>query len=225
MNDDFIYNALPEVKKEFADSLYRRISNNKLERLRRLKLNWSRMALVALGALLLIAWVQFRLWIRYVPIGELWLVEVDRIAQNSSTEPASTLFIPTPLPTSLKNRILVGFIPLWAPEGFTFEPEIAGWRNNAQEEIHFSFGPRAGTMHPVVAPGMWKEVRVDSEPAILIYGRFAPANPENPSGQREWEQNLGLQLHWIIGDYVYTLETFGPYLSEQDLIRIAESIP
>jgi hypothetical protein len=41
--------------------------------------------------------------------------------------------------------------------------------------------------------------------------------------KRKWDETLGLQLYWNMKDYVYILETFGPYLSEEDLIRMAES--
>src|SRR5215211_3096956 len=86
-NDDFIYRALPEVPKEFAESLYANLSRDMPSRSRRGVYPWlkghrrSQVALIALGVLLLIAWSQLRLLIRYVPVGDLWLVELNRSTQ------------------------------------------------------------------------------------------------------------------------------------------------
>src|SRR5574339_1051722 len=107
MNDDFIYKALPEVRRDFAESLYARISVQppSITQQRRVpglrKLRWSQVAVLILVLLLLVAWSQIRLCIRYVPIGDLWLVEF------SLTQPAgeaqATGIIPTPgqLPTAI----------------------------------------------------------------------------------------------------------------------------
>ena len=44
--------------------------------------------------------------------------------------------------------------------------------------------------------------------------------------RRKWDETLGLQLYWILEEpsYYYALETFGLYLSEHELIRMAESM-
>jgi hypothetical protein len=78
-------------------------------------------------------------------------------------------------------------------------------------------------MRPYAPQGMWEEVKVNDQPAILIHGRLPTTSAENPQAQRKWDETLGLQLHWSIGECIYALETYGPYVSEQDLIRMAES--
>lgn len=77
-------------------------------------------------------------------------------------------------------------------------------------------------MYPYAPSDMWKEVDVKGQPGVLIYGRLALMKPGEKT--RKWDEKLGLQLYRVIGKYVYVLETFGPYVSEQDLIRMAESM-
>jgi hypothetical protein len=254
MNDDFIYKALPKVPKEFMQALYAKISTGAPGALWRERfallggLRWSQAAIIILGVLLLIAWSQIRFWIRYVPVGELWLVEFNQSTQRAQGDQPAVPFVPTPLPTprifdpTLMSTAemeeflqefgrLVLYFPSWIPEGFqaveppremiSWEDTIGIWSNNAQEKIRLFYAARAGSMRPYAPSGMWKEIRVNGEPAILIYGRLALMKPGEKT--RKWDETLGLQLHWGIGKYVYALETYGRYVSEQDLIRMAES--
>ncbi|HLF74126.1 MAG TPA: DUF4367 domain-containing protein [Anaerolineales bacterium] len=249
MNDDFIYRALPEVRKEFAGSLYAKISaatpasfqRGIYRRFRGLRR--SHAVLIVLGVLLLVAWSQLRLLIRYVPVGDLWLVEFSRSTQLAPGDQPAIPFVPSPLPTlpffdgtvmPMPDRTFQIFFPTWIPGGFeaieppyemtAYEATIWMWSNDAGEKIRLFFVGRAGGMRPYAPQGMWKEVSVNGQPAILIHGRYAPTSSENPRAQRKWDETLGLQLHWIMGKHVYTLETYGPYVSEQDLIRMAESV-
>ena len=107
-------------------------------------------------------------------------------------------------------------------EMISYEQTLALWINDSQEKIRLFHVPIAGGMHPYAPSGMYEEVQVMDQPAILIHGHLALMKPGEKT--RKWEETLGLQLHWIIEEYVYALETFGPYVSEQDLIRMAESM-
>jgi hypothetical protein len=98
------------------------------------------------------------------------------------------------------------------------------WSNNAEETIRLFVAPKSGGARPYAPPGMYKEVEVKGQPAILIYGRLAPNSPANPQAQRKWDRTLGLQLSWGLGEGVFTLETLGSYVTEEDLIRMAESM-
>lgn len=80
----------------------------------------------------------------------------------------------------------------------------------------------SGGMHPYAPVGMYEGVLVTDQRAILIRGHLVLKQPGEKA--RKWDETLGLQLHWTIGEYVYALETFGPYLTKQDLIRMAESM-
>ena len=257
MNDDFIYRALPEVSKEFAESLYANISSDVPSRSqgriypRLAGLRWSQVALIALTVLLLIAWSQLKLWIRYVPVGNLWLVEKNRSTQLTPGDRHAIPFVPTPLPTpqfydpaqmstaefeEFMQQVVseyVIYVPSWIPEGFHdlenlhemmfWDSTIWVWSNDGGEKIRlFSVG-KAGGMRPYAPKGMWEEVSVNGQSAILIHGRFTTTSSENPQAPRKWDEKLGLQLYWSTGKYIHVLETYGPYVREQDLIRMAES--
>ena len=244
MNDDFVYRALPKVPEDFARSLYARISSDDptalpqprgFPRIRSLG-RWQ-VALIIISLILIVAWTQVVVRFRYVPFGDLWLVEISHPTQSISDGP-SVGFIPTPgqLPTVIIEGTVfyawnVDYLsPDWIPEGFSTIPaemnaygEVIGmWGNSAQETIRFFGVPRAGGMHSYAPAGMYEEVRVNGQPAILIHGRLALKKPQGNS--RKWDEALGFQLYWTVGEAVYTLETFGPYLSQRDLIRMAESM-
>jgi hypothetical protein len=98
------------------------------------------------------------------------------------------------------------------------------WSNDHHETIRFFAVPKVGGARPYTPPGVYEEVRVNDRSAILVYGRLAPNSSENPQAQRQWDETLGLQLSWSIEEYIYILETLGPYVSVDDLIRMAESM-
>lgn len=237
MNDDFIYKALPKVRKDFAESLYLRISNSThrsfwpgIYSMRRIP-HRLQVAMIVLGVLILVAWSQIRLWIRYVPIGDLWLIEF------SLTQPGLDIQTVEPIhsgpPSSfgpdegylVPDWIPAGFAPTQIPgAGYSYENSIGMWSNDAEETIRLFAVPKAGGARPYAPPGMYKEVKVNGQPAILIYGRLAPNSSANPQAQRKWDKTLGLQLSWSLGEGVFTLETLGLYVTEEDLIQMAESM-
>lgn len=243
MNDDFIYKSLPKIRKEFTESLFAKISKgtsnvsqpDMYQKLRRRR--WLQAAAIVLGVFILVAGSQLRFLVRYVPVGNLWLVEYNQATQDSSDNLAAVPFVPTPLPTYDWNRTRTPeelsyslYIPTWIPDGFEdienlhdmmfWDSTIWMWSNEVEEDIRLSL---AGGMRPYAPQGMWKKVHINGKPAILIYGRLALTSPENPTATRKWDKSLGLQLYWDMGKYTHILETYGPYVSEQDLIRMAES--
>jgi hypothetical protein len=247
MNDDFIYKALPKVNEEFAESLYARLSvqppiatqQKSSPGLRNLR--WSQVGIMILALLLLVAWSQIRLWIRYVPIGDFWLVEFSLTQPATDVQAVETVPTPAQLPTEIIDgemvMLLPGYYSLapdWIPDGFSptqvpgpgysYEDSIGMWSNEAGETIRLFVVPKTGGARPYAPPGMYKELRIHDYPAILIYGRLAPNSAENPQAQRQWDKTLGLQLSWSIEESIYTLETLGPYISETELIRMADSM-
>jgi hypothetical protein len=237
MNDDFISKALPKVNKDFAESLYARISAQTPGNARQSVSSTRRIprklqiALIILGVLALVAWSQMRLWILYVPIGDLWLIEF------SLTQPGLDVHTVEPVqpgPPSYFGPDEGYLVPDWIPEGFSpsqipgpgysYENSIGMWSNDSEETVRLFVAPKSGGAHPYAPPGMYKEVEVQGQPAILVYGRLAPNSPATPQAQRKWDKTLGLQLSWSLGEGIFTLETLGPYVTEEDLIRMAESM-
>jgi hypothetical protein len=237
MNDDFIYRALPKVRKDFAQSLYTKISAAPRRGFRPGTYSMRRIpyrlqvALIVLGVLILVAWSQMRFWIRYVAIGDLWLIEFSLTQPGLDVETVKPVHSGSPSSFGPDEGYLV---PDWIPEGFSptqipgagysYENSIGMWSNDAEETIRLFAVPKAGGARPYAPPGMYKEVEVKGQPAILIYGRLAPNSPADPQAQRKWDKTLGLQLSWSLGEGVFTLETLGPYVTEEDLIQMAESM-
>ena len=249
MNDDFIYAALPKVPKDFAQSLYTKISaerrpqsrpHPKVRNPRRIQV-----AIIILGLLLLVAWSQVTAWnrYRYVPIGNIWLVEMSHPTKEVASQQPTLGLIPTPRPEPtiiVEGTVyylsgpVMNLSPDWIPNGFSaqeipsswisYEETLGLWVNEAQEKIRLFAVPMVGGMHPYAPAGMYEEEQVNGQPAVLIRGRLALTDPKNPTARRIWDETLGLQLTWTIEEGVYTLETFGLYLPEQDLIRMAESM-
>lgn len=241
MNDDFIYKALPKVRRDFAHSLYAKISADthrhsraQLHPVRRISRRLQ-VALILLGVLILVAWSQLRLWIRYVPIGDLWLIEFSSSTQQVPSEEIIPPVIPTSEDISIYSFDPPYPVPDWIPVGFSattipgsgysYEDSIGMWSKNNGETIRLFAVPTSRGARPYAPPGLYKEVRVNGQPAILVFGRLAPNSSENPQAQRQWDKTLGLQLSWGVEHHIFTLETLGPYISEDDLIRMAESIP
>lgn len=247
MNDDFIHKALPKVRKDFAESLYAQISADTHRVPQTVASPWRRIprrlqiAIIFLGLLVLVAWSQLSLWIRYVPIGGFWLLEFS-LTQPGAEAPTMHP-VPTPgrLPTAIIEDQTVLLLPSfyllspdWLPDGFSptrvpgpgysYEDSLGMWSNATEETIRLFVVPRTGGARPYAPPGMYKEVYVNNQPAILVYGRLAPNSPENPQAQRKWDETLGLQLSWSLEESVYTLETLGTYVTEDDLIHMAESM-
>lgn len=247
MNDDFIYEALPEVRKDFSQSLYAKISTESgrdsrpwIYAMRRIPRRLQ-VTLIILGLLVLVAWSQMHLWIRYVPIGSFWLIEFslsDPAPDIQTVQPIPTL---NQLPTEIIDDQIIMLLPAfhylapeWIPAGFSptqvpgpgysYEDSIGMWSNDSEETIRFFVVPKTGGARPYAPPGMYEEVDINGQSAVLIFGRLAPNSTENPQAPRQWDETLGLQLSWSLEDSIYTLETLGPYVSADELIRMAESM-
>jgi hypothetical protein len=198
-------------------------------------------ALIA-AVILLVAWAQAALGIQYIPIGDLFLVQVSKITGlNQALPPTSAIPTPGKLPTGVgwaagMEVWELDFLspPEWMPAGFSsaappaqmlaYEQTLGLWTNNLEDTIRLFVAPKAGGMHPFAPPETYEEVKINGAPAIIIRGHYRPTSPQDPQADRPWDEALGLQLYWTVGSSVYSLETLGPYVEATDLIRMAESM-
>jgi hypothetical protein len=188
-------------------------------------------------------------------VGGIW-VDVERTLElppQSAEEQTIQPVEPECLTVEEAKKILRFEIhaPAWAPAGFTFENKVCGinelsnyaglswagignpgigltlsnlrWFNMATQK--YEVGP-AYLLSPV-APGSYKEVQVNGQPAVLVYGDwdiFAALPKANATRKAEakWDKKLGLQLHWVEGEILYSLYA-RENVSVEDLIRMAES--
>jgi hypothetical protein len=244
MNEEFIIKVLPPVPPRFAKALYDRLAADHSRAslkmfLRHLTIRerWQATAIV-LTILLTAACTQIILRSRYVRIGDLFLVEISRLTELVNPGGAAPA-IPTPgqLPINEYGWTVWEFSPgspKWIPDGFSsidipsemtaYEQTIGLWSNMSNERIRLYIVPQAEGMHPFAPPGEYEEVSVSGNPAILIHGRYTPTSSESPQSERPWSEDLGFQLSWPSHGSMYTLETFGTYLAQAELIRMAESV-
>lgn len=260
MNDEFLYQARPELRSEFADELYARISKDRnvglrfwrsagLKQMSALRLGIA----IVVGLVIFVACVQQLLEPRNVQVGTMWVQEggdtvlVPKGWGGSIVQGEPVLSSP-PEQISIDEAIkMVPYImkvPEWSPEGFsllqdTVRPPIyplwvitLTWSNSQNDQIMlFAFYGQGGEISIQVPRGMWKEVSVNGLPAVLVRGDFPysqlppPDSPEWETGfERTWDKNAGLRLDWNQGGARFSLRTFGNYLDEGDLIRMAESM-
>jgi len=143
-------------------------------------------------------------------------------------------------------------LPTWIPDGYSLlESEVypplypdwriaLNWSNGGGDRL--ALWALAGPSVEIRAPaGTWEEVRVNGRAAVLVRGRF-PGRPDmsgvwepwllpspGPEAIRwkiedEWDEEAGLGLTWRVEGATLHLQTYGVYLSFEDLIRVAETM-
>jgi hypothetical protein len=169
-------------------------------------------------------------------------VAVGRAPQRVSLEEAISLL---PYPMGL---------PHWLPEGFflldedVLPPRYPDWLlsviwESGDGEGLVLWASPAYNAEMRVPRGMWEQRSVRGTPAVLVRGRF-PLQPDmsligrpvdlplpTPGPEpvtleieHQWDENAGLGLTWQTGSATFHLQTYGDYLTVDELIRIAESI-
>jgi hypothetical protein len=219
-----------------------------------------RNALMALAALVLVvACVRAATAPRWVEVGIIW-VEVKPytlITEYPRFEPVNPAQYTLPEYTLADVTETFGGavkIPTWLPEGYecdavsllgNWETEkwaFIGWRGtsvsgyiqlianstrwwNTQKYV---VGPTY-TYQPV-APGSYREVQVNGQPAVLVRGDWdwvhwseADFLQQDLPIKVSWDKKASIQLYWLDGEWLYRLIA-SPDISSKDLIRIAESL-
>jgi len=252
MRDEFLYAAAPAVREGFADDLYERLSRRRQSFAglpswigfnRKTTIYALRAVLVAVIA---VACARELFQPRYVQVGDIWVLEVaPQTIQRIEffDRPVNALSLP-PTPMSVADAVRMlpyeFHLPEWLPEGYVlFQQDVSppvypGWELNLSWENetgeYFFLWVNTWDAEIRAPANMWTEKKVNGMPAILVRGRFPWPPPPTPGAtgpldrEARWDEDAGLMLVWKQGGGRFELMTFGDYLSEEDLIRIAESM-
>jgi hypothetical protein len=246
MNDRFLYDYARLPRQEFILSLRSRLEIPPGKTVTRRAIRLRPAALGALGLVLAIAFTlifspgvkaQVENWVKQ--IGEILYIETDA-TMTPTTESATSTSGSAPAingKMSLEEaRAKLPFsldLPAWVPEGYALQPEVTvstlegvdisvfiEWISPPHRYLTLLVGQRLDGN-----PGLFKigedsmeEVEVNGEPAALVRGVWI-------GDSQEWAGPQELSLYWAHKGQVYTLYAYEDYISVDELIRIAESIP
>lgn len=252
MSDKFLYEAAPAVREAFANALFARLSRS--GHTVAAFPGWvgfnRKTAAYALSAVLVtviaVACARELFKQRYVQVGDMWVLEVpsvitERLDFFESPENALSL-PPTPIPVADAAQMLPYdfHMPDWLPPGYALlEEEVTppvypgwglnlNWRNERGD--YFFLWSQIWDVEIQAPANMWSETKINGMPGVMVRGRFPWFPPPTPGvtgaieREARWDDQAGLMLVWKQGGGRFQLMTFGDYLTEQDLIRIAESM-
>jgi hypothetical protein len=242
MNDDFLYQLREPPRPEFADALYRRISQPKPTPLSSFlapkRLAFASLILfLALGLLLALSPdVRAQVGDVIKRIGVFSFKETDQFPEIRK----NTIYLHGELVSLEQAKTMVSYtlrIPTWVPAGFivdkdvrvTKDEDVGGtrifvpavpvtitWRRGQGIPIALTQQLANGPVGPgQVGPGSVEEVKVHGEPAALVRGVW------NAQTQT-WSQS-SQTLFWRKDGIDYSLDA--PLdITTNDLVRIAESL-
>ncbi len=238
MNDDFLYRHRPPVRKEFAENLYQRLSDQKGIHLMKKpsSLIWKFALALVMGLSLLFtlsgpARAGVLELIRN--IGGFNVEEVET-APTFAPNPTVYSYTPQPLPDALQDLPFSFAMPAYIPDGYTLSDDVVvaeskawvslRWANENGQEINMLVQQDWDLSLPASTGGA-EEIQINGEPALLLNGGWSA------DGTGEWDTGKNvLQLYWRHGDLIYSFEFWNlPFNSDkapyiQELIRVAESI-
>lgn len=222
MNDEFLYQARPKLRQEFADELYARLSGEKntVTRFwRSVSLNPNRAlrlgSAIVIGLVIIVACARQLLEPRNIQVGTIWVQEGDDTIPipkgwgvDISPEEPVLLSPPDTIPIDQAIGMLPYElkVPVWTPEGYLLAqnnvlPPLSpswmmtlSWANTNNQNEQILLFVRYGLAGEIRVPkGMWKEVSLDGLPAVLIRGGF-PYSKLPPPNSLDWE--TGVELTW-----------------------------
>ncbi len=248
MKDDFLAQFREQPRRDFANTLYGRISQPKPSRLAG-KLTFRNAVLALIVLVLIVACVRAVTAPRWVKIGDIW-VDVQRHYENEFFVIGNVGYLPYSHQVEQQAYTLSDVeetvdakVPAWAPDDFKFDRVVwlddrsasLIWKNQKDDSIRLVIGSRkwlevglyeriaSGATWPV-APGNFKEIQVNGRPAVLVRGDWArPASGLVEADERlEWDKKAAIQLYWVEGEWLYHLFA-SPSIAAEDLTRMAES--
>jgi hypothetical protein len=240
MNDNFLYQYRPPVRKEFAKNLYQRLSNQKGKRIYFLKnpsaLVWKFALAAILGLSLLFTFSeQVRAGVLELirNIGGFNVEEVE-MAPTFAPNPTVYVYTPQPLSSALQDLPFTFAMPVYIPDGYILGNDIVvaeskdwvslQWTNSEGQELNMLVQQDWNLSLPASADGA-EEIQINGEPALLLRGGWSA----DGSGKWDTGRNM-IQLYWRHAGLIYSFQFWnlppggdnGKFV--QELIRVAESI-
>jgi len=240
MNDKFLYQQRPAVRKEFADKLYHQLTQQegKGQPMKTItNLSWKFALALVLGLTILVAIpgpVQASVlqWIR--TIGG-FTVEETQTAPTFAPNPTVYAYTPQPLPDALQGLPFTFDMPAYIPDGYLLSDSVVvaeseawialQWANTDGQQINLVVQQDWDLQLPAGFDSA-EEVQINDEPALLLRGWWS----EDGSGTWDMDRNV-VQLYWRHANLIYSFEFWNlPADGNQDtfvqeLIQVAESVP
>jgi hypothetical protein len=227
MDDKFLFENRPPVRKGFGKNLYTRISNMTIRNGMPAKRAFSFAFKFVLASMtvfpLIVAFFQpvraeFLNWVKYIAgFG------VTDTAPDTSGPIVEFYFTPQPLPVAVDDLPFTFSMPAYIPDGFHFSDDVVIAQSKSW--IAMTWRGEGGELELLVQQN-WdmtipagvdsaKEIQINGQPAILIRGVW------DKNGK--WDNTIKeVQLYWRKHELIYTL--ISDVLGNEELLRIAESI-
>jgi hypothetical protein len=250
MNDDFLYNNRPPLRKEFSETLYQRLSihnsrqhvKHKGEMAMNLSIRkvatWKLIPVILLAITLMTFTFSGTVranalaWIRSIAG---FNIEEQSVSPLAGIDDSMVTVYPVPtlsVPDALKNPPFQFGLPTWVPEGYELDPNIAIanskswvmllWHKPQQYDIELLIEKEAGNLTLKVGENSTEEIKINGQPAVLIRGNW--------TSSEKWDPHGGLTVGWIKDNHTYRLTIHSPLEGDTDaivsqLVKMAQSIP
>lgn len=240
MKDQFLQSYHQEPPPELAGKLRRRLaalpqgtaaSDGKTRSRRQPRLAWPALAAVLLAMLLVAASPNVRHQLQDVvrQIGGLALRQTSIYPGKPESE---VNIVPTEEMTLSELREVVPFdfkLPSWTPEGLTlveetvrytpdFKMAVMRWTGeDGRSYLSLSVDPARPEVEYIVGSDSVEEVEVNGETAALIDGGW-------DADSKSWSNAYGRTLRWQHEGVEYRLQSWAEWITNEDLVRVAESM-
>ncbi len=237
MNDDFLYQHRPPVRKEFADNLYQHVSQAEKKGsyfVKRTAVSlWKYAVAAVIGfSLLFTLFGPARASVLRL-IRSIGGFNVEEVEAAPTFPPNPTVYSYTPqaLPEALQGLPFSFAMPAYVPDGYTLSDDVTVaqskswvsliWTNASGQELNLLVQQDWDLSLPAGAEGA-EEIQINGEPALLLRGGWS-------NGTWDTGKNM-LQLYWRHAGLIYTFEFWNlpadgsqeAYV--QELTRVAESV-
>lgn len=249
MSDKFIYAAMPQPSREFTDALWARLATEKEKPQPKSRIRIPSSPLRRVWRLAAASFVVLAALVVAVPplrsaalqaISTIAGIEFDQTQEYPYEQPIQYNELRLGLDEARASLPFTFELPTWTPDGYALQPEVmillgesvseiaaatnvyVYWRNDRGNNlILIAQVPELADCPTCLIPvgsDSTVEVSVNGLPAALTRGAW---NVDSET----WDENGMISLRWHTDQALYMLTAVEASISEEQLIRIAESIP